>query len=352
MVEFPNLFTDGIYFTVDRIAFSIFGLPVYWYGIIITAAVILGIVYAMKNADKVGILPDNVFEIAFWGVLSGVIGARTYYVIFSAESMSLRDAITQIRGGGLAIYGGLIGALIGGYLAAKASKVKFAPLADLIGLGFLIGHTVGRWGNFFNQEAFGAPTAGELPWGMTGDIIRMSSEVREKQTELMNDGLALVHPCFLYESLWCLIGFVALHFYMKRFKTFDGEIFLLYVVWYGTGRSWIESLRLDSLTAGGFRVSQVLAIASAIFALGVFINLKTKLKPENGYIPHKDTDESKAAVEAHIYKVRLNKEKDRAKRIIERAHREFTDPFAMGIEDDEEEDEDDDNENEVADSNE
>jgi len=357
-IDFPNLFS-GISLPIGPVAFRLFGLEVYWYGIIITAAVVLGIAYAIKFAWRAGLLPDNVFEIAFWGVLGGVIGARAYYVIFwnlnpeTFPNYTFLTAITGIRDGGLAIYGGLIGSLIAVLIATKFIKVKVAPFADLIGLGFLIGHCIGRWGNFFNQEAFGSPTAGNLPWGMTGDVISHSPPVIEAQRELGITGLALVHPCFLYESLWCLIGFVLLHFYLKRAstekitdstnsefkfkwfrKTFDGEIFLLYIVWYGMGRAMIEALRLDSLMLGSLRVSQVLAIASAVFALGALIYFKKMFaaKIANGdYILFKDTEESKVAVEEYLKKVKVDKEKEEAKSEFKKAHRELNDPFAESI---------------------
>jgi phosphatidylglycerol:prolipoprotein diacylglycerol transferase len=330
MIEFPNLFS-GVSVEVDRVAFNLLGLSVYWYGIFVTAAIVLGITYATKTAARVGILPDDVFEIAFWGVLTGVAGARLYYVIFSGESYTLPQALFGFRDGGLAIYGGLIGALTGGGLAAKAKRVKFAPLADLIGLGFLIGHSIGRWGNFFNQEAFGAATAENLPWGMTGDIIKKTPEVIAAQSSAGNVNVALVHPCFLYESLWCMLGFVILHLYIRKFKSFDGEIFLLYVAWYGSGRAFIESLRIDSLMAGGLRVSQVLAIASAVFALGVFIWLKTK----KNHVLYKDTDESQTMIEEHKYRAKLEREKDKAKDWLNKTKRELTDPFNENIIDDE-----------------
>jgi phosphatidylglycerol:prolipoprotein diacylglycerol transferase len=345
-IEFPNLFGDGIYFTADRIAFTLFGWDVYWYGIIITAAVVLGILYGIKQAPKVGLLPDNVFEIAFWGVLAGVVGARTYYVLFSSLGMSFTDAVTGIRGGGLAIYGGIIGAVTGGYIACRIKKVRFAPLADLVGPGFFIGQAIGRWGNFFNQEAFGAATAGDLPWGMTGDIIRMDSAVQATARELQGAGYALVHPCFLYESLWCAVGFVALHFYMKKLKTFDGEIFLMYIFWYGSGRAWIEGLRADSLMLGSLKISQIIAILSAVTALALFIFFKNKFKNQEDYVLFKDTADSSRAVEEYEYKVKLEKEKNIAKRKIAYLQRELNDPFAAGIIDDDEEDDEDDEDDE------
>ncbi|MCL1903614.1 MAG: prolipoprotein diacylglyceryl transferase [Oscillospiraceae bacterium] len=319
MIEFPNLFS-GISIDISRRAFSLFGLEVYWYGIIITAAVVLGIAYGVKLADRAGILSDDVFEIAFWGVLCGVIGARTYYVIFSPSKMSLATAIFGIRDGGLAVYGGLIGAVLGGFIAARIKRVKFLPLSDLIGLGFLIGHCVGRWGNFFNQEAYGAATAGNLPWGMTGDKIMSDLAL------IGVDPFALVHPCFLYESIWCLLGFISLHLYAKKLRSFDGEVFLLYLVWYGSGRAWIESLRADSLMAGGVRVSQVLAVLSAVFALGLFLYLKTTL-PKKNYVMYKDTEESRQLINENKTRIKLEKEKEKAKDSLRKTKRELTDPF-------------------------
>jgi phosphatidylglycerol:prolipoprotein diacylglycerol transferase len=321
-IEFPNLF-HGITIPVDRVAFTIFGLSVYWYGIFVTAAVVLAIAYAVKLAQHAGLIADNVFEIAFWGVITGVIGARAYFVIFSAQAYTFTQAVFGIRDGGLAIYGGLIGAIAGGMLAAKIKRVKFSALADLIGLGFLIGHTIGRWGNFFNQEAFGTPTAGDLPWGMTGNVIY---DFLLREQLITTREFALVHPCFLYESLWCFVGFVVLHFYFKKWRSFDGEVFLLYIIWYGAGRAWIEPLRLDSLMAGGLRISQVTAIASAVLALFLFIWFKRK---DN--IMYKDTEESKQAISGYKYKVRLEKEKERAKIALKKTRRELSDPFAQNI---------------------
>jgi phosphatidylglycerol:prolipoprotein diacylglycerol transferase len=172
---------------------------------------------------------------------------------------------------------------------------------------------------------------------MTGNIIRTDPVVSLAQREVGNTGLALVHPCFLYESMWCLVGLIVLHFYIKKWRSFDGEVFLLYVMWYGLGRAWIEPLRLDSLTAGGFRISQVLAIASAVFALGLFIYAK-----RGKHVMFKDTEESSSAVETHQYAVKLEREKNRAKAIVSRTMREINDPFAQRIVDEDDEDEEDD----------
>ncbi|MDR0197503.1 MAG: prolipoprotein diacylglyceryl transferase [Oscillospiraceae bacterium] len=335
-IEFPNIISGDI--PIRRTAFRIFGADVYWYGIIITAAVVLGVLYALKHARSVGVLPDNVFDVAFWGTIGGIVGARVYYVIFwnlnpeNTYKYTLSTAITGIRGGGLAIYGGLIGAVLAGLLAARIIKIKFLPVTDLIGLGFLIGHCVGRWGNFVNQEAFGAATAGNLPWGMTGRPY-IAEFIREQQSlgVVADSGEILVHPCFLYESLWCFIGFLCIHFYMKKLKSFDGEVFLLYVVWYGSGRTVIESLRTDSLMVGGLRVSQVLAAASAVFALILFVYFKKTLNKTSGYVMYKNSGESRAAVEKYDYRAKLEKEKGRAKQTLRRFRRDTEAPRAQSI---------------------
>jgi len=310
IIQFPKIFPNTD-FRICRVAFTVFGTDVYWYGIIITAAVALGIAYALKNAARVGVLPDNVFDAAFWGIIGGIIGARAYYVIFwnlnraNTYKYTLAAAVTGIRDGGLAIYGGLIGALAAALLAAKILKIKFLPIADLAGLGFLIGHCIGRWGNFVNQEAYGSPT--NLPWGMTGDRINaeMGSPV-------------LVHPCFLYESLWCLLGFIILRLYLKKLRTFDGEVFLLYIIWYGTGRAFIEQLRTDSLMAGGLKVSQVLSIAGALFAAVLFIYFKNRIKTA-----YKDTEESRETVENYILSVKIEKEKKKAVKSLKLTQKEL-----------------------------
>jgi len=322
-IEFPNLISGEI--KIDRVAFTLFGTQVYWYGIIITAAVALGVAYALKNAVRVGVVPDNVFDVAFWGIVGGIVGARAYYVIFwnldheTTYKYTLKTAITGIRDGGLAIYGGLIGAVIAGLLSARLLKIKFAPIMDLAGIGFMIGHAIGRWGNFVNQEAFGSVTT--LPWGMTGDRIA------EQLGYMGEDAFALVHPCFLYESLWCLAGFFFLRFYLKKLRVFDGELFLVYVMWYGAGRAFIEQLRTDSLMAGGLKVSQVLSIAGAIFAAVLLVRFKRKGK----LTAYKDTDESKAEIAKYQLNVKLEKEKAAAIKALRQTRSELASPKAESI---------------------
>ncbi len=240
-VEFPGF---GLGFDISPVAFSIGNFKVYWYGIIIATGFILAVIYGMKAAKRRNVNDDKLLNCIIVGLITAVVGARLYYVAFSWDSF--KDApmkILYIHQGGLAIYGGLIGALIGGLTVAKIQKMKIPAVLDIAVLGFLIGQGIGRWGNFTNQEAFG--TATDLPW-------RMVSEAT---------GGVGVHPCFLYESIWCLLGFVLLHFYSKKFQKYDGEIFLMYLAWYGFERTLVEGLRTDSLYLPfiQIRVSQLLS---------------------------------------------------------------------------------------------
>lgn len=256
-VEFPGF---GWSFNVSPTAISIGNFSIYWYGIIIAVGFILAVIYAMKTSKRHNVNGDKLLNCVIVGLITAVIGARLYYVLFKWDYFkSFPEKIFYIHQGGLAVYGGLIGGLIGGLAVAKIQKMKIPPILDLAALGFLIGQGIGRWGNFTNQEAFG--TATELPW-------RMVSEA--------TGGIG-VHPCFLYESLWCILGFVILHFYSKRQK-FDGEIFLLYMVWYGFERTLVEGLRTDSLYLpfAQIRVSQ--ALSFLIFLAGVVLLIRNYVR--------------------------------------------------------------------------
>jgi len=299
MIAFPNL---GLEFNVSRTAFTIFGIDIYFYGIIVSAAIVLGFTYAMKRSKQFGMISDKVFDTAFTGLIGGFLGARLYYVIFHnlnieyEESYTFITFFTKIRDGGLAIYGGVIGAVIFALAFMKLKKLRILPVLDMAGISFLLGIGIGRWGNFFNQEAYGSATT--LPWGMTGSRI----------------GETPVHPCFLYESLWCLLGFALLHFYSKKLRTFDGEIFLLFAAWYGLGRAFNEHLRTDSLMLGDFKVSQLLASITFGIAIGAFLYFK----PRTVKKPHlySSTDESQWALSAYDEKLRLDKEKTAAKKAL------------------------------------
>lgn len=249
-VTFPHL---GLEFNINPVAFSIGNFHVYWYGIIIAAGFLLALIYASFSCKKMNIDINHLFDVVIVGLIAGVIFARLFYVVFYPGDKYWKNPleIFQIHDGGLAIYGGIIGAVVFGSLMAKLRKLKVTAVLDIAALGFLIGQCVGRWGNFINQEAFGSAT--ELPWGM-----------HSENTAAVVDGN--VHPCFLYESLLCLLGFVLLHFFTRRFRRYDGQTFLLYIVWYGACRFFIEGLRTDSLIipGTGLRVSQVIAAACVV----------------------------------------------------------------------------------------
>lgn len=281
-VSFPKL---GLEFEFNPIAFSIGNIHVAWYGILIAVGILLAMAFAMTQCKKFGIIGDKLMNAGLGGVIGGIIGARVYYVIFSWDQY--KDDLMSIFKtweGGMAIYGGLIGGLAVGLLVAKLSKIRIRPALDVASMGFLIGQSIGRWGNFVNVEAFGGNT--DLPWGMTSASIK--AYLQEHLSELTALGMDItpsdpVHPCFLYESLWCALGFLLLCLYMKHRK-FDGEIFLLYSIWYGAGRFVIEGLRTDSLLIGTIRVSQLLAglvvVAGIILWLMITSRIRTRHDPE------------------------------------------------------------------------
>ena len=312
-ISFPKL---NIEFPVYSTAFTIFGFEIKWYGIFIMIGLLLALVYCFKRMISFGIDDDRATNVVFAGFIGAVICARMYYVIMSWDQF--KDdlpSIFMIRDGGLAIYGGIIGAVGVGFIAAKICKLRFMPLLDLVGMGFLIGQTFGRWGNFFNHECYGGNTS--LPWGMTSPRIQaeLAAEA-DKILELTGvtvDPAQPVHPCFLYESLWCLIGFIILHFYTKRRK-FDGELFLIYIGWYGLGRMIIEGLRTDSLMVGHLRISQLVAGLCVIVSIAAIIYMRNKIRVDGEYVFYKDTDESKQLIAETEEKYRLADEKRETKK--------------------------------------
>ncbi len=238
-------------FLMDRIAFSIGSFDVYWYAVIITVGLILAVGFCMWQASKFDLTIDNVLDVLLWGLPTAVICARAYYVLFELDRYDSFAEMVNIRDGGLAIYGGVIGAFVTGYVYCRIKKVNMLALYDLASLGFLIGQTIGRWGNFVNAEAFGEKTT--LPWGMT------------------INGYGPYHPTFFYESLWNLIGFVLLLLFAKKWRKHFGEVFFLYFAWYGLGRFFIEGLRTDSLYWGPVRVSQILAAIFFLAGIAFFV---------------------------------------------------------------------------------
>lgn len=288
-IVFPHL---GIDITINKTAFSLFGMDIQWYGIIISFGILLAIMFGLSQMKKYGLNSDRVIDCIIGGVIGGIVGARAYYVIFSWEQYAGDwKSIFNIREGGLAIYGGFIGALAIGLIIAKIRKVKIFPLLDIVGMSFLIGQGIGRWGNFTNQEAFGTNT--DLPWGMSGGTIqsRILAMIENGNTDLTTK--ELVHPCFLYESVWCLLGFLLIYLYSKHRK-YDGQLFLMYLGWYGLGRAVIEGLRTDSLMIGNIKASQLLAIVLVIVSIILLIVFGFKVKRMNSdYVLYKDTEHSK-----------------------------------------------------------
>ena len=325
-IAFPGIGIDKI--SIDNIAFTIGGVSIAWYGIIIAFGMILAIIFGMSKMKKYGLDPDRAIDVIIGGVIGGVVGARIYYVAMNWSEYS-KDikSIFYTRNGGLAIYGGVIGAIIIGAIMCKIRKVKLLPLLDLAGMGFLIGQGIGRWGNFVNQEAFGTNT--DLPWGMTGGkiqqwIILNSSSISSPQSVIEMSAEKAVHPCFLYESIWCLIGFVILYL-ISRHRKYDGQIFLLYVFWYGLGRAFIEGLRTDSLMLGNIRVSQMLAIISSAAALILLFVIGSKVKRMgDDYVLYKNSEESKQLLIAaeNDAKAALEKKAEKKKKKMKKENTE------------------------------
>ena len=231
-------------------------LTVYFYGLIIATGLILAVAYACRRSAEFGLKEDDILDGVLWVTPFAIVCARLYYVIFSWEEYAADPvSMLYIWNGGLAIYGGVLGAIVGMAVLCRVKKIKLAAILDLVMLGFLIGQSLGRWGNFFNREAFGAATDSFLRMGLFNN---------------RTGAWEYYHPTFLYESLWNLAGFLLLHFLSKK-RRFDGQVALGYAAWYGLGRAWIEGLRMDSLYWGPFRVSQWLAGISCIIAVSVLV---------------------------------------------------------------------------------
>ena len=259
-IRFPGLFGDWA-FTGSSVAFHIGGKAIYWYGIIIALGVLAALWFCMRQKEKYGISEDNLIDSVLWGVPLAIVGARLYYVIFYLDLFRTADGgidwgkTVAVWDGGLAIYGGVIAAILVCLVLSKKRGFKLGALTDLIVMGLLIGQAAGRWGNFMNREAFGSETT--LPWRM--------------QLTTTGGALVEVHPTFLYESLWNVVGLLLLVCIVSRARRFDGENTWFYFLWYGIGRFWIEGLRTDSLylfnwTIGGqpIRVSQALSLVMVL----------------------------------------------------------------------------------------
>ena len=253
-ITFPGL---GIDLDPSPVAFRLGSFTVYWYGIILAAGFFLGVVYCLHRSKEFGITQDEILDGLFIVAPVAVICARIYYCAFNwSEYADNPISCLYIWEGGIAVYGSIIGAVLMTIVYTRWKKIPLKPVLDLVAMGFLIGQFIGRWGNFINREAHG---------GVTDSFLRMGLEDA-------SGNMTYYHPTFLYESLWNFAGFLFLHFYIKRRK-YDGQIFTLYVAWYGLGRAVIEGLRTDSLYlfGTGIRVSQLLAAISCLIAVGFLI---------------------------------------------------------------------------------
>ena len=261
-------------FVIDTTAFTVFGIDVKWYGVIICIGMLLAYTYAWTRARHEGIKTDDLLDLALALMIFGVIGARLYYVVFELDRFLVTSGtvwekisgtfinIISIRDGGLAIFGGIIAGFFTAMIVAKVKKIRFPILLDVLTPAVMIGQLVGRWGNFINGEAYGAETT--LPWRMSvADVVSFGDG-----TSMLVGASSEVHPTFLYESLWNLAGFIVIACLYKK-KRFHGQWICFYMAWYGLGRMLIEGLRTDSLMIGPLRVSQWLA--GAICVAGIVL---------------------------------------------------------------------------------
>ena len=295
-ISFPGLFGDWE-FNPDPIAIHI-GHGIYWYGIILACAMLAGLFLCMKQAKRFGLTEDNVLDLVLWAVPCCILGSRIYYVIFYLDLYRNADGsldwgrIIAIWDGGLAIYGTVIAGVIVVLIFTKVKKLRFAAMTDLAVMGLLLGQIIGRWANFINREAFGGLT--DLPWRMR--LWVSASQYIE------------VHPTFLYESLWNLVGLLLMLFVVTKGRRFDGENTWFYFLWYGLGRAWIEGLRTDSLylfdwTFMGqpIRVSQALSMVMVVVAaFMLFYNIKIKKRTADGLLVNQlaAAEEARLAAEA------------------------------------------------------
>lgn len=261
-------------FTIPGTEFTI-----YFYGVIIALGLVLSVIYGLRRSHEFGLKQDDILDGVLWIVPLSIICARAYYVIFEIDQYKTFADVINIRKGGLAIYGGVIGAALGVIIFAKVKKVSLPAVLDLVAISFLIGQSIGRWGNFINREAYGAPTE---------SFLRMGLVVGGEQ--------GYYHPTFLYESVWNAIGFVLLHFLSKK-RQYNGQMALGYAAWYGLGRAVIEGLRMDSLYWGPFRVSQLLAAVSCMAAVVALLILNIQRPKQKKPVCAAETEQTGETIE-------------------------------------------------------
>ncbi len=285
LVEFPALGIDfDVYENFLEIPIGDDTLTIKFYGVIIAFGFLLAALFGGRKAYTWKMSLDSMVDVLIYGIIGAVVGARLYYVIFQWDYYK-NDLLSvfKIWEGGLAIYGGIIGGIIAAYFVCKKTKLPFLKLLDLVGMSLLIGQGIGRWGNYTNQEAFGVNTTSIF--GMTSDKI--VDYINGHQAEFAEKGIEMsadlpVHPTFLYESVWCLIGFVILYMVCQKFYKFDGQLILGYGIIYGLERTVVEGLRIDSLYIGNtnLRVSQLLSLVIVIVCVVVTIYKFIKLNKE------------------------------------------------------------------------
>ena len=260
--------------------FTVFGFDIYFYGVFIALGFMCGTLYCAKKSEAYGLTEDDVYDFLLWLLPMSILGARLYYVAFRLDYyLQHMNEFFAVWEGGLAIYGGVIAGIITAFFVCKVKKIPVLAMLDLVVFGLIIGQIIGRWGNFMNREAFGAQTEVFCRMGLTAP-----------------DGTTIfVHPTFLYESLWNLVGLVFLMWFNKKgLRRYEGQNLLIYFLWYGIGRTWIEGLRTDSLYIGssGIRVSQALSIVLALSALVIlFIQSRREHDPEKLFVNKKNQKE-------------------------------------------------------------
>ena len=248
-------------FELDSVAFRLGSFEIAWYALLITLGMLMAIAYGIVQTRKIGLKTDELLDFAIIAIPVGIIGARLYYVLSKPDSFDGFLEIINIRSGGLAIYGGLLAGALAVFITCLVKKIKFMAFADCVMPGIMLAQGIGRWGNFMNGEAFGAETDIFCRMGVNNVLTGYRT--------------LYVHPTFLYESLWCVTGFLLIALLIKRFKQYDGQIFLITCAWYGLGRMLIEGLRADSLYTYigdfSFRTSQVLAGAILLICVGLLV---------------------------------------------------------------------------------
>ena len=282
-INFPNL---GIQFENVGETFEVFGFEIAYYGILVVIGMMLGLMIMNREAKRLGENSEKYWDMGVIMLMAGVLGARIFYVVFAWDRYK-NDllSIFNIRNGGLAIYGGIFGALLAVYIYGRVQKISFPRMLDCIAPGLLIGQVIGRWGNFFNREVFGGYTNNILAMQLPATVVRDSKEITQQMWDnVVNLGgldFIQVHPTFLYEGLWNLGVFVIIWLYRKN-KKFDGEIFMMYLVGYGLGRFWIEGVRTDQLLIPGtsLPVSQIISIGFVVLGLGIIIKQRLGKKEE------------------------------------------------------------------------